>query len=302
MKELVLTSIAAAADFLLPRICLVCGCRLNIRERHLCLECLTEMPLTYFWQQTRNPMADRFNDLMQQSIGERKERYAYAAALFIFRQDAPYRKITYQIKYHGDIAAGRHFGKMLGERLAGCAHFSDVDLIIPVPLHWSRRLKRGYNQAEAIAEGLASAMGVPVRTDLLVRKRKTATQTRLSLEEKATNVKGAFEVAAEKVQSLMQVGAAMGSGTGVGTGVGIGVGTGVGVGTGAGIGARAGARAGARDGARGGARGGAPAHVLLVDDVFTTGNTLYACFRALRSVFPSGVRISVATLGAVGGG
>ena len=245
----------AAVDLLLPRTCIICGCRLNLQERHLCLHCLMEMPLTYFWQQPHNPMADRFNDLMQKDIGERKEVYAYAAALFVYRGDAPFKKIPYHIKYQGDISAGRYFGEMLGARMRGCAHWSDVDLIIPVPLHRLRLLKRGYNQAEVIAEGLASAMGVPVRTDLLVRRKKTATQTRLNLEEKAANVKGAFEAVAEQVQALMEV--------------------------------------------KGGA--GAVTHVLLVDDVFTTGSTTLACFTALREVFPPGVRISVATLAFVGG-
>ena len=244
----------AAFDLLLPRTCIVCGCRLNLQERHLCLHCLMEMPLTYFWQQPHNPMADRFNDLMQKDIGERKEVYAYAAALFVYRGDAPFKKIPYHIKYQGDISAGRYFGEMLGAWMRGCAHWSDVDLIIPVPLHRLRRLKRGYNQAEVIAEGMASAMGVPVRTDLLVRRKKTATQTRLNLEEKAANVKGAFEAVAEQVQALMEV------------------------------------KAGA----------GAVTHVLLVDDVFTTGSTALACYIALRAVLPPDVRISVATLGAVG--
>lgn len=244
----------AAVDLLLPRTCIVCGCRLNLQERNLCLHCLMEMPLTYFWQQPHNPMADRFNDLMQKDIGERKEVYAYAAALFIYRGDAPFKKIPYHIKYQGDISAGRYFGEMLGARMRGCAHWSDVDLIIPVPLHRLRRLKRGYNQAEVIAEGLASAMGVPVRTDLLVRRKKTATQTRLNLEEKAANVKGAFEAVADQVQALMEVE----------------------------VGAEA------------------VTHVLLVDDVFTTGSTALACYIALRAVLPSDVRISVATLGAVG--
>ena len=244
----------AAVDLLLPRTCIICGCRLNLQERHLCLHCLMEMPLTYFWQQPHNPMADRFNDLMQKDIGERKEVYAYAAALFVYRGDAPFKKIPYHIKYQGDISAGRYFGEMLGRKLVSCPHFKDVGIIIPVPLHRLRRLKRGYNQAEVIAEGLASAMGAPVRTDLLVRRKKTATQTRLNLEEKAANVKGAFEAVAEQVQALMEVE----------------------------VGAEA------------------VTHVLLVDDVFTTGSTALACYIALRAVLPPDVRISVATLGAVG--
>ena len=239
----------AAADFLLPRTCIVCGCRLNLQEKHLCLQCLMEMPLTYFWLQSHNQMADRFNDLIQKNIGERKESYAFAVALFVYREEAPYKKIPYHIKYHGDISAGRYFGNILGNKMVECPQFDDVDLIIPVPLHWLRRLKRGYNQAEAIADGLASAMGVPVRTDLLVRTKRTATQTRLGLEAKAANVKGAFAVAHDKMQAVLE--------------------------------------------------SGPPRHVLLVDDVFTTGSTLHSCLLALRTALPCSVRISVATLGCV---
>ena len=241
----------AAVDLLLPRTCIVCRCRLNLQERHLCLHCLMEMPLTYFWQQPHNPMADRFNDLMQKDIGERKEVYAYAAALFVYRGDAPFKKIPYHIKYQGDISAGRYFGEMLGRKLVSCPHFKDVGIIIPVPLHRLRRLKRGYNQASVIAEGIASAMGVPVRTDLLVRNRRTTTQTRLGLEEKSANVKGAFGIVQDRIQEVLE--------------------------------------------------SVAPKHVLLVDDVFTTGSTLGACLVALRSALPPSVRISVATLGFVGG-
>ena len=113
--------------------------------------------------------------------------------------------------------------------------------------NWSRKWKRGYNQAEVLARAIAEELGVSVRTDLLKRTRRTATQTRLDIEAKATNVEGAFQVCIKKPGTL--------------------------------------------NGIR---------HIILIDDVFTTGSTLHACFVALRSVFPPSVRISVATLAFVG--
>ena len=232
---------------------MVCGRKLNVDERHLCVYCLSDMPLTRFWTMKHNPMADRFNEVLQsglekvwdqmQETPSGHERYAYASALFFYDMEAEYRHIPHQIKYHGNISAGRYFGNMLGRRLAVVEWFSDVDVIIPVPLHWRRRWSRGYNQAEIIASGIAAVTGVPVRTDVLKRIRKTETQTKLDVSEKVTNVSGAFAVATIP------------------------------------------------DGVR---------HVLLVDDVFTTGSTLGECFSALRSVLPPDVRISVATLGFVG--
>ncbi len=241
--------IASAIDLLIPRTCIVCGERLLSAEKHICLECLAEMPLTYFWKQSHNPMSDRFNEVIQKNLSEFTvwEPYAYATALFTYHGEAPFKRIPYNIKYKGDIRAGEYFGRMLGSRLMREDHWKDADIVIPVPLHWTRRFRRGYNQAEAIASGLASAMGIPVRTDILVRRKRTKTQTKLNIEGKAKNVAGAFTVN-EKALAFSGL-----------------------------------------------------KHMIIVDDVFTTGSTLFACFTALRTIFPPSVRISVATLGFVGG-
>lgn len=255
----------AAADVLLPRVCAVCGERLLLSERHICLNCLADMPLTRFWTMPHNPMADRFNLLIQKSLeesapddcmeeGRSRERYAYAAALFVYREEGDYRKIPYQIKYHGNIPLGRYFGKMLGQKLKESELFKDVDLVMPVPLHWMRRWKRGYNQAEVLAGAVADVLGAEMDTAMLRRHRRTLTQTKLGVEEKATNVKGAFKVQAGHHK------ARLGNNAGL-------------------VSVR---------------------HILLIDDVFTTGSTLHVCFTALRSVFPPSVRISIATLAFVG--
>lgn len=255
MKGSVLRGLRAAGEILLPRQCITCGRRLLLEEKHLCLECLADLPQTYFWTMSHNPMADRFNENIQKDIETDEddglhERYAYAAALFFYHSEAQYRLIPYQIKYHGNIRAGRYFGRMLGNRLASSELFEDVDMVVPVPLHWTRKWKRGYNQAEVIAEAVAEALGAPMRTDLLRRRKRTTTQTRMEVEDKRKNVAEAFV----STPSLADIAA--------------------------------------QDGIR---------HLLLIDDVFTTGSTLMACFTALRTVFPPSVRISVATLGFVGG-
>ena len=203
------------------------------------------MPQTRFWEMSHNPMADKFNGIIQKNIGTEREAYAYASALFFYHSDACFRKIPYQIKYEGNISAGRYFGNLLGRRLASSVLFEDIDLIVPVPLHWARRWKRGYNQAEVIASGIAEAMDVMMRSDLLVRTRRTASQTKRAVEDKMKNVSGAFAVSDLCSDVKCR-------------------------------------------------------HILIVDDVFTTGSTLWACFNALRRVFPPSVRISVATLAFVG--
>lgn len=269
------TAFKALADLLVPRKCIVCGEKLTLVEEHLCRWCRDDMPLTRFWQVRHNRMADKFNERIQTELERRweesdkeateshtmedevqsdnpaefryypLERYAFATALFFFNDDGDYKKIPYRIKYEGDIRAGRYFGMLLGEHMLSAEWFRDIDAIIPVPLHWKRRWKRGYNQAEIIAEGISEALSVPVRTDILKRRRNTRTQIHLDIEGKAANVAGAF-MATRTIDD------------------------------------------------------NPTRHILLVDDVFTTGNTLMACFTALRTVFTPSVRISIATLAFVG--
>ena len=231
----------AIADIVLPRVCVVCGCVLLPQERHICLTCLVELPETYFWSSSHNPMADSFNARID---SERYEPYAYAAALFYYRQDSAYSKITQALKYGRNIKAGRFFASLLGRRLAVSEQFKDVDMIMPVPLHWMRYWKRGYNQAEVIARELSVILHAGMEKKLLKRCRRTRSQTKLSGVDKRSNVQGAFAIRQGRLSRL----------------------------------------------------GRTPRHILLVDDVFTSGSTMAACHAALRHCFGPEVRISVACL------
>lgn len=129
-------------------------------------------------------------------------------------------------------------GDWLGQRLSACKHFPPVDLIIPVPLHWRRRLIRGYNQSEIIAQRLASHLNAPVSEKHLVRRRWTGTQTKRKRLDRLEALNAAF-----KLQNQKEL---MGK------------------------------------------------HLLLVDDVMTTGATIEACAKLLLTC--PDVKVSAVTI------
>jgi len=236
--------LTALCDLALPRVCVVCGRRLLLYEKHVCYGCLCDVPFTRFWLLKHNAMADKFNERIKASIMDGEgEGYAFAAALFFYNSESPYKNIPWDLKYRHSIAQGRYFSRILGKELSGSDIFSDVGVVIPVPLHWSRKLKRGYNQAEIIASEIASALNAKFLPKGLRRTRRTVTQTKMDVMGKTANVSGAFELSPKYLSELSNA-----------------------------------------------------AHILLVDDTFTTGATLSSCFAALRKSLPSSIRISCATL------
>lgn len=239
--------IKSSLDILLPRTCCVCGRRLFPEERHICRECLEDLPLTFTWDRRFNGIADRLNEAIQESISE-YEPYSFVASLFFYDEGNGYRHICHNLKYHGDISEGRYFSRILGRFLAGSPLFKDVDIVIPVPLHWTREWSRGYNQAAIIGKEIACILGAGFYPSALRRTRRTVSQTTLDYEDKRKNVTGAFSLS-EKMLSLRP--------------------------------------------------DEYPRHILLTDDVFTSGSTTAACHNTLRRIFPASVRISVATLAAV---
>lgn len=247
LKQNFSNALLAMSDLILPRVCVVCGRPLHLRERFLCLPCKADLPYTRFEKSHHNPMADKYNDSLNRIIPDFAQPYQYAIALLYYSHDNPYSNIPQRLKYMGDIPEGRYFSRLLGQKIAQAQHLKGIDLVVPVPLNPWRKFKRGYNQAAVIAKEVARCLNSNYLDDALLRQRRTKSQTRLSAEQRANNVSGAFRINPKAEDRLRKA-----------------------------------------------------QHILLVDDVFTTGSTLGECHKCLREIVPASVRLSIATLSCVG--
>ena len=218
-------------DFISPRLCVVCGQRLAPTERSLCSVCLFHLPRTDFHQKPLdNPMAQLFWGLAP---------IEKAAALFYYHPHSETAQLVYRLKYNNRPDIGEDMGRVMANELQATDFFSDIDVLLPVPLASKRLRQRGYNQSEQLAKGISDITHLPIVTKALRRKHFQQSQTTLNRWQRQENVEDTFWL---KDGSQLQ-----------------------------------------------------DKHVLLIDDICTTGATLISCANTLKDI--EGIRISVLTLG-----
>ncbi len=212
-----------------PELCVTCGNRLVSQENYLCMDCWSDLPVSNFHLETENKVAQLFWG---------RVNIEFATSFFQYRKGSNYQQLIHFIKYKGLKELGLIAGKRFGNVLAESIDFRTVDLIVPVPLHPKKLQKRGYNQSEWIARGMAESMQKEMVSGNLFRIMHTATQTKKNRFERWQNVEGIFGI--KNPEEF------------------------------------------------------AGKHILLVDDVITTGSTLEAC--AVQLLKPENTKVSVATL------
>jgi len=113
----------------------------------------------------------------------------FSALRAAWSYDGAIGEVVRALKFRRLDYLGAHLARDLRELAAGDGEA--FDLVVPVPLHWLRRWRRGYNQAERIARPLARLLGVPC-AEVLRRRRATRPQIGLAREERLANPRGAF--------------------------------------------------------------------------------------------------------------
>lgn len=212
-----------------PKLCANCQNQLIINEKVLCTFCRHDVPLTNFVNYRDNKIAQSFYG---------KIAIEKANSLLFYRKEGITKRLIHDLKYKGNQEIGTFFGNWLGEILKENKQFSDVNYIVPVPLHQKKMKQRGFNQVTKFGEALSNFLDVSFVENILIRTSTSKTQTFKARFERFNNLETKFLLNDNLIFK--------------------------------------------------------DKHVLLIDDVITTGATLEACAKELQKT--AGIKISILTM------
>ena len=214
---------------LFPEVCEACEENLS-NDNLLCVLCMYELPITDQFFFADNRFTKHF-------IG--RVNIVHGAAYLDFYKEGIAQVLMHKLKYKGKYYIGEFLGRMAGKKLIESPLFSQIDAIIPVPLHSKKKSRRGYNQCEAFASGISEVTKIPQINNALLKMKNTPSQTAKSRTERIANVENSYSI--DISLNLDHK------------------------------------------------------HILLVDDVITTGATLEACAITLAKHYQN-IRISMLTI------
>ena len=218
------------SSFLLPRYC--CGCKkiMNNLEDVICADCLCELGQCY------NVFEDK---------GELRKKISIyypiknSGAFILYKKQSIASKLIHKFKYDDDIVIGKYLMELFCNDIKKLDWINDIDLIVPLPLHWRRTWHRGYNQSEVLAREVGKIFNIRVETKAVKRIKFTKSQVRRTAQERWENVENIFKLCDQKRLEGK--------------------------------------------------------HILIVDDIVTTGASINSCVREISKV--KGIEISVIALG-----
>jgi len=212
-----------------PDLCIACVKDSPIKGDDFCISCFADLPLT-------THMSVEDNDFVYHFYG--RVPIVHGAALLNFYKENMVNTMLYRLKYDHKKRVGERLGKMLATEILKSSFFKDIEVIIPVPIHMKKKIRRGYNQSSIIANAMSKELGIPVLHDVLIKEEETLTQTKKTRSERTLDLLATL--------GLKNPDRLKGK------------------------------------------------HILVVDDVMTTGATLEACVLRLKEI--EGTTFSLATL------
>lgn len=204
-------------NLIYPNVCGFCG---DINNENICTEC-----------------SKKIEEYKILRIEKSTSKYIEQQC-FIYKYEGKIREAILKFKFQEEAYLYRTFAKIILDNLEVCEYIKKFDIIIPVPIHRKRRLERGYNQSELVANEISKQLIINTEKNILIKIRNNPKQSTLKLEERKSNVKNVYEVKQnQKIKDKK---------------------------------------------------------ILLIDDIFTTGNTVNECAKKLKEAGAS--KVSVLTI------
>jgi len=223
------TLVENLVSLIYPKLCVICGEPLVENEKFFCYACYLKLPITNY-----HFISD--NRAMERLAG--KVSLTKASSYLYYNKGGIAQKLITEIKYRGNQDLGEWIGAYISKDMISSDFFKGIDYLIPVPLHRSKEKKRGFNQAEKIAEGISRTTGIRMETKNVFREKANTSQTRKGVFDRWKNTQNLFDIKDPKLFEGK--------------------------------------------------------HILLIDDVLTTGSTLEALAQSLLK--SPEVKISILTL------
>lgn len=186
---------ASLRDLFFPEVCPFCNRIIYEEEALVCSECLSKI------ESVSSPLCTSCGKPFMVETQEDHycgecltERRFYRKVRAVLFYEGEVMEAIHRFKYSSQIYHARPFGWLMYERGKEFMDFSEYDLIIPVPLHKKRLKKRGFNQAQLLAEEVSKYLNLSVEVFVLERRKETSSQVGLKKDERRRNVKNAFYV------------------------------------------------------------------------------------------------------------
>ena len=118
----------------------------------------------------------------------------HGAALYYFVKKGKVQRAMHKLKYSRQAHIGITLGKIFGRKYLDSEHFPKADYIVPIPIHYRREQKRGYNQSVLFARGISEVTGIPVFEKLLIKKGATRSLTKQSRSQRYSGLMSSLSV------------------------------------------------------------------------------------------------------------
>ncbi len=168
-----------------PKVCVACDVLLLPNETLICHHCQSELPLTYFHLDNQNTLYDRLATIVNIEA---------ATSLLLFDKSEVVKELIHQLKYRNQQEIGSFLGKLVAGQIKNDSIISQIDYIVPAPLHPKKQRKRGYNQLTVFGKTLQNELKIEYNPHILLKTVNNQSQTTKTAAQRRKNVAGVYQV------------------------------------------------------------------------------------------------------------